>query len=63
VRPSDDYLCRGLTPDIPELVAGQTKAVPPRFLTPPDWTPRAEAVRAKLPALMTEFAVRVKSGG
>ncbi len=62
VRAPDDYLCRGLTQDIPEIVAGNAKAVAPHFLAPADWTPRAEAVRAKLPALMTEFAVRVKSG-
>jgi hypothetical protein len=61
-RAPDDYLCRGLTADIPELVAADAKAVAPHFLAPADWTPRAAAVRAKLPALMTEFAVRVKSG-
>jgi hypothetical protein len=62
VRAPDDYLCRGLTADIPEVVASGAKPLPPHFLAPGDWTPRADAVRAKLPALMTEFAVRVKSG-
>ena len=62
VRAPDDYLCRGLTQDIPDVVASGAKSVAPHYLAPADWTPRAEAVRAKLPALMTEFAVRVKSG-
>ena len=61
-RVPDDYLCRGLTPDIPEVLASGATALTPHFRVPADWTPRADAVRAKLPALMTEFAARVKSG-
>ena len=43
------------------LTQGAT-ALAPKFRTEADWTPRVEAVRTKLPALMTEFAARVKSG-
>ncbi|MEI9985813.1 MAG: hypothetical protein WDN69_23100 [Aliidongia sp.] len=62
VRAPDDYLCRGFTGDIPDALASGGKEHPPRFVAPEDWTPRAVAVRAKLPGLITEFAVRVKSG-
>lgn len=61
-RAPDDYLCRGWTGDIPEVFAAGAAERAPRFLAPSAWAPAAASVRTKLPNLLTEFAVRVKSG-
>jgi hypothetical protein len=61
-RPPDDYLCRGRTDDIPDIIAGAAVAEPPRFVQPQIAAAKAAVVRAQLPGLLTEFAARLKSG-
>jgi hypothetical protein len=61
-RAPDDYLCRGRTDDIPNLFTSGVSEESPHFLATPAWSKAAAAIRAKLPELLAEFAVRVKSG-
>jgi hypothetical protein len=61
-RAPDDYLCRGRSGDIPDLFASGISEESPHFLATPVWSRQAAAIRAKLPELLAEFAVRVKSG-
>jgi hypothetical protein len=60
-RRPDDYLCRGRTGDIPDIFASGVEERAPRFVEPPVWAEKTQAVRAQLPALLTEFATRLKS--
>jgi hypothetical protein len=61
-RAPDDYLCRGRTDDIPDIFASGVSEASPHFLPAAAWARMAAAVRAKLPDLLAEFAVRLKSG-
>ncbi len=59
-RPPDDYLCRGRTDDIPDTLREAGQAMEPRFVPVAELAPKAEAVRARLPALLVEFVARMK---
>lgn len=61
LRPDDDYLCRGLTPDIPPALADDAKAVEPEFRPPEAWRDEAAAARALLPLAMAGLAADLKA--
>jgi hypothetical protein len=61
-RAPDDYLCRGLTADIPDALAEKATEREPRFLPAVESAPKAAAARATLPVTLTDFAARLKQG-
>lgn len=61
-RPADDYLCRGRTADIPDVLAAGAAQREPHFLDQKEWLPRQVAARAQLPSLLADFAAMLKRG-
>lgn len=61
-RAPDDYLCRGRTADIPDVLAEGLAEQAPRYAAGTAWIAKAEAARKLLPTLLSEFAAKLKSG-
>jgi hypothetical protein len=61
-RPPDDYLCRGRTADIPDVLAEGVAEQAPRFAAAATWAAKVDAARKVLPTLLSGFAAKLKSG-